>query len=344
MEKTQSTKPGQADKREPICVAADDKDMRLDRWFKRYFPALTHGQIQKYLRKGQIRIDGKRADASDRLQAGQLIRVPPLLYVTDAYGAPNKGSVVAKRAEKINHAQTEKLQKMVIYQDDDVIVLNKPSGLAVQGGTGLKENLDDALMAFCKDGKTKPKLVHRLDRDTSGVLLIARTDFAARQLTAAFRDHATQKIYWAVTMGVPKARQGRISAPLIKRGEIMHVCEEKDEDAKSAVTLYQVMESVTGQAAFVALWPITGRTHQLRVHLAHLGTPILGDRLYSGGVATVLPLAELGKGLHLHARRIIVPHPRRGTIDVTAPLGLEMKKTWRWFNFDTQAEADFDDI
>ncbi len=231
---------------------------------------------------------------------------------------------------------------MVLYEDDDVIVLNKPAGLAVQGGTGLKENLDDMLMAFSRDKKTKPKLAHRLDRDTGGVLLIARTDYAAAKLTASFRHRDTQKIYWAITDGVPKPRRGRIDVPLVKRGERIEVAEAIDaNEAKAAVTLYQVIETARKKIAFVALLPVTGRTHQLRVHLAHLGTPILGDRMYGRGPLEALPQKELGRGLHLHARRIVVPHPRRGLIDVTAPLGAEMKKTWRWFQFDEKAGTDF---
>ncbi len=231
---------------------------------------------------------------------------------------------------------------MVLYEDDDVIVLNKPAGLAVQGGTGLKENLDDMLMAFSRDKKTKPKLVHRLDRDTGGVLLIARTDYATAKLAASFRHRDTQKIYWAITDGVPKPRQGRIDVPLVKRGERMEAAEAKEaNEAKAAVTLYQVIETARKKIAFVALLPVTGRTHQLRVHLAHLGTPILGDRMYGRAPLEALPQKELGRGLHLHARRIVVPHPRRGVIDVTAPLGAEMKKTWGWFQFDEKTETDF---
>lgn len=338
-----STKP-EGEKFKPHTVLPDEQDMRVDRWFKHKFPDLTHGQIQKYLRTGQIRVDGKRAEASDHLKSGQIIRIPPPLYDKDESGKARKGSAVSERMARINQSRTDELKKMIIYQDDDVIVLNKPAGLAVQGGTGLKENLDDNLMLLSKDGKTKPKLVHRLDRDTSGVLLIARTDYAARQLAASFRERETKKIYWAAVVGKPKPERGKISAPLIKSGEIMRVSESKSEDerAKSAITLYQVMESALDKISFVALWPVTGRTHQLRAHLAHLGTPILGDRLYGKETRVSLPMDELGKGLHLHARRLIIPHPRRGVIDVSAPLSKEMKKTWKWLNFDAKADVDFD--
>ncbi len=316
-------------------VTDDEAGLRLDRWFRRRFAALTHGQLQKLLRTGQVRVDGKRADSADRLEAGQTIRLPPqLLYADDSPQA-------AYGARPMRHG--DRLRDLILYDDDDVVALNKPAGLAVQGGTGLKENLDDTLLALSRDGKTKPKLVHRLDRDTSGVLLVARTDYAAAKLTEAFRDRATKKIYWALTLGVPKPEQGRIDAALVKRGVTMAVTSDSDEEGKSAATLYRVVERVPKQAAFVALWPLTGRTHQLRVHMAHKGTPILGDRMYGGTAPDSFPLKELGGGLHLHARRLMIPHPRRGTIDVVAPLGKAMQKTWRWFQFDEQADVNFDD-
>lgn len=318
-------------------VSADEADIRLDRWFQRHFKSLTHGQLQKLLRTGQVRVDGKRAEASKRLAAGQEIRVPPQIL------NPSKEVKQIKAEVKVSR-ETERLKKLIIFEDDDVLVLNKPAGLAVQGGTGLKENLDDMLHALSRKGEGKPKLVHRLDRDTSGVLILARNAFAATKLTAAFRARDTQKIYWGVTLGVPKPEKGRIDAPLVKQGEIMVVAEKDDEEeAKSAATLYQVVESVKKQAAFVAMWPLTGRTHQLRVHMASiLKTPLLGDPLY-GREAEKLPPESLGKGLHLHARRLVIPHPRRGVIDVVAPLGAEMMKTWKWFNFDANADTSFDD-
>ncbi|MDD5586431.1 MAG: RluA family pseudouridine synthase [Alphaproteobacteria bacterium] len=317
-------------------VTDDEAGLRLDRWFRRHFPALSHGSLEKMLRTGQIRIDGKRAKASARLEAGQVLRVPPSLKPVSPAGAAAKA-----KTRPIRDASW--LRGLVLYEDDDVVAINKPAGLAVQGGTGLKENLDDALMVFSKDGKTKPKLVHRLDRETSGVLLVARTDFAAAKLTAAFRHRTTEKIYWAVTAGVPEPAEGRIDFALLKRGERMAAVKEgEDDEAKTAATLYQVMESAAGKAAFVALWPLTGRTHQLRVHMACLGTPVLGDRLYGGENIPGLPQKEIGAGLHLHARRLVLPHPRKGVIDVTAPLSKDMRKTFRWFGFDEKAEASFD--
>lgn len=322
-------------------VGPDESGLRVDRWFKRHFPALTHGQLQKWLRKGSIRLDGKRTDSGDRIEAGQTFRLPPVLGDPEAFTAPRAGAGRPIR-------DPSKLKSMILYQDDDVVVLNKPPGLAVQGGTGLKENLDDSLMALSLDGVTRPKLVHRLDRDTSGVLLIARNDFAAAFLSSAFRRRQTRKIYWALTVGVPKPERGMIDAPLIKGGHAMRLAEPDDEgDVKSACTLYQVVESAIKKAAFVALWPLTGRTHQLRVHLASLNTPILGDPIYMGEEMQekldMLSTADLGKGLHLHARRLIIPHPRRGIIDVTAPLSPAMRQSWKWFGFDEKADVTFDD-
>ena len=319
-------------KLETHSVQDDEAEIRLDRWFKRHFPHITHGQLQKMLRTGQVRVSGKRAEASTRLLSGQLIRVPPQVIT------PPKVAIEKKSAQISSH-----LKKLILFEDDDVLAINKPAGLAVQGGTGLKENLDDMLKDF-GDGEAKPKLVHRLDRDTSGVLLLAKTTYAATKMAASFRHRDTQKIYWGLTVGIPKPEQGRISASLIKRGEVMRVDEGDHPDSKSAVTLYKTVESAKKCAAFVALFPITGRTHQIRVHLAYLGIPLLGDRLYGGSLPLGVPEDELGLGLHLHARRIVIPHPRRGTIDVTAPLEPEMRKTWRWFSFDQNADTDFSDI
>ena len=316
-------------------VADEDNGIRLDRWFRRHFPVLTHGQLQKLLRTGQVRINGKRVEASQRVETGQEIRVPPQASEVRTY-----------RAEKSSvPREYDQLKKYVLFEDDDVIVLNKPAGLAVQGGTGLRENIDDMLEVFSHRKHGKPKLVHRLDRDTSGVLLIARSTSAAAKLSASFRARATKKIYWGLTLGVPIPEKGRIDAALIKKGELMTIAEGKQDllEAKAAITVYQNMEVAKGQAAFVAMWPITGRTHQLRVHMASLGHPLVGDRLYEGRMPTTFPIDELGTGLHLHARQLIIPHPRQGTIDVSAPLGPQMRKTWKWFGFDKDAVANFDD-
>ncbi|PWC34682.1 pseudouridine synthase [Azospirillum sp. TSO35-2] len=317
--------------------------MRLDRWFKRHYPDVNHSYLQKLLRTGQVRVDGKRAETSDRLAKGQAIRIPPLA----AWAAPAKtpGHVGAK-PKPVSDKQAAELQAMVLYRDADVIAINKPAGLAVQGGTGTTKHLDAMLDALRFDGTERPKLVHRLDKDTSGVLLLARTTFAASKLTEMFRGSAVRKIYWAATVGVPKPYQGKIDLALAKEGgpHGERVAENKEE-GKRAVTVYSVLENAGKETAFVAMWPLTGRTHQLRVHMAAIGTPILGDGKYAGQDA-FLAGAEVAKKLHLHARRLILPHPRGGkTIDVTAPLPDHMLATWKYLGFSANLRGDpFEDL
>lgn len=340
-DQTNHLDPKQAHGAASQAVNPDEENIRLDRWFKRHFPALSHGELQKWLRTGQVRIDGKRAESSTRLQAGQSIRLPPQLSLNTALTKP-KG----EGGHPIRNP--DKLKALILYEDEDIVVLNKPAGLAVQGGTGLKENLDDSLMALSLDGKTRPKLVHRLDRETSGVLLIARNDYAATKLTASFRARTTRKIYWAATVGVPEPEWGYINASLARWGQTMHVVDHDSPEAKQACTYYKVMEQMPGKMAFVALLPLTGRTHQIRVHMSHIGTPILDDPFYGfdrdSEQMGCLAGLDIGTGLHLHARQLIIPHPRRGVIDVKAPLGPRMKKTWRCLGFSEKAEADFDGI
>jgi 23S rRNA pseudouridine955/2504/2580 synthase len=321
---------------ETRTVSADEADIRLDRWFKRHFPDLGHGHLQKLLRTGQVRVDGKRADAATRLEAGQAIRIPPLNVPAEAVGAPR-----AKPAPVISDKEIAALQARVLYKDDDVIAIDKPAGLAVQGGTGTSKHLDAMLDALRFGSAERPRLVHRLDKDTSGVLVLARTVFAASRLAEIFRGRDARKIYWAVTVGVPKPYQGKIDLALAKEGGSHGERVATDEDdGKKAVTFYSVLENAGKQAAFVALWPRTGRTHQLRVHMAAIGTPILGDGKYAGQDA-FLPGAEVPRQLHLHARRLIIPHPRTGKpIDVTAPLPEHMLATWKYLDFSANLKGD----
>jgi 23S rRNA pseudouridine955/2504/2580 synthase len=324
-----------------VTVKQADADQRLDRWFKKHFPHLTHGRLEKLLRTGQIRVDGKRAKAADRLEAGQIVRVPPL---GDA--AQPRPDDLPSEPKPISARDAEALLQAVLYKDDDVIVLNKPAGLAVQGGTGLDRNIDAMLDALRFGAPERPRLVHRLDRDTSGCLVLARNQAAARKLTEAFRDKTTRKIYWAVTVGAPKMNEGRIDAPLAKQSvaavgrRAAERVQIDEEEGKSAVTYYAVVERAHNKAAWLALMPLTGRTHQLRAHCVALGTPILGDGKYAGAKAYFAREA-LSNQLHLHARQIRVPHPtRRGFIDVTAPLPPHMQKTWDFFEFADKPEGD----
>ncbi len=308
-----------------VKVAPEDAELRLDRWFRREFPELSHGRLEKLLRTGQVRIDGRRAKASTRLEPGQAIRVPPLGPAA-ATGRPAPRPQVSAR-------DAEALATAVLYRDDWLIALDKPAGLAVQGGSGQKRHLDAMLDALRFGSPERPRLVHRLDRDTSGVLLLARSAAAARRLTAGFRGLQVEKLYWALVVGVPQAKRGRIAEPLAKRpGPGGEKAAPAGAAGKPAVTLYRVVESHGSRAAWLALMPLTGRTHQLRAHCALMGTPILGDRKY-GGRDAILP--GLPRRLMLLARELALPHPDDGTtLRLTAPLPPHMADAWARFGFD----------
>ena len=309
-------------------VAVDDDDIRLDRWFRRHYPGLTHGALEKLLRTGQIRIDGKRAKANIRLSVGQRIRIPPQADAV-AMGTPShegKGPDARDAAF---------VQSLVIYRDNEVIALNKPAGIAVQGGSKTTRHLDAMLDALRFGSKERPRLVHRLDRDTSGVLLLARSASTATTLGKAFQGRKVRKIYWALVVGAPAMEEGRIDLPLGKRpgprGERMMA---DVQEGKSATTRYRVIETAGRTAAWLALWPLTGRTHQLRVHCAAIGNPIVGDGKY-GGDAAFMPAGGVARQLHLHARELHLPHPSgKGEIHVTAELPRHMAESWDLFGFD----------
>src|SRR5688572_20411176 len=304
---------------ETLTVEDGEADVRLDRWFKRRFPALTHGRLEKLLRTGQVRLDGKKAKSSDRVQPGQSVRVPPLKLDS----APAHKTAPAVRPEDL-----AALKNWILHQDKSVIVLNKPPGLPVQGGTKSERNLDAILAAAADTFGGRPLLAHRLDRDTSGVLVLARNPTAARLLAEAFRGKQARKLYWALVAGKPERPHGTIDLPLAKRmgaaGERVVAFDYEEEfdldeaGARRAKTNYMTIDNAASRVTFLALEPLTGRTHQLRVHMAALGTPILGDGKY-GGSGAFLRMEGIAKQLHLHARRIRIPHPERGTIDIKAP-------------------------
>jgi 23S rRNA pseudouridine955/2504/2580 synthase len=297
---------------EVITVGDDEDGSRLDRWFKRRWPALTHGRLEKLLRTGQVRVDGKRAKSNQRLDAGQEVRVPPLgdAATTPAPKAP---------PPPVASHEVKSLRQAILHQDKHVIVLNKEAGLAVQGGSGMTRHLDAMLDALADAGGERPRLVHRLDKDTSGVLVLARTQDAARKLTAAFRSREAMKIYWALVVGLPPLDQGTIKGALAKantgRGERMEI---NEEEGKRAVTDFRLIDQAAKTCAWLDLHPRTGRTHQLRVHCLEMGTPILGDGKY-GGAGAFLEGMGLAKRLHLHARALRLPHPAGGTLSVIAP-------------------------
>jgi 23S rRNA pseudouridine955/2504/2580 synthase len=309
-------------------VSADEAGLRLDRWFQRHFPDLGHGPLQKLLRTGQVRLDGKRAQARDRVEPGQTIRLPPGVTVSPEPKLRQAAAVSARDAADI--------RDMVIHRDDLVIVLNKPPGLAVQGGTGTGRHIDGMLDALRFGLEERPRLVHRLDKDTSGLLLIARTGQAAKRLGEAFRDRETEKLYWAVVVGAPPRSEGTVDLPLAKRPGVRgdrELVQVDHEEGQKALTHFQVLDRAGKRAALLALWPRTGRTHQLRVHCAAIGCPILGDGKYGGEEALLAPVAD-AKRLHLHARRLTLPHPSgKGELRVEAEPPPHFRRTVEAFGF-----------
>ncbi len=323
-----------------LTVAEDDDGQRLDRWLKQHLP---YALIQKLIRKGAIRVDGKKAKGDLRLAAGQEVRLPPLEEKHAESKNKREGESENKPKPALAAEDVAFIKSLVIYDDGEVMALNKPPGLAVQGGTNTERHVDGMLEAFIDKKGVKPRLVHRLDKDTSGVLLLARSAKAARELGRAFKGREIRKIYWAIVIPAPDQNEGTIKAPLIKAGGAQKermVIDEKE--GKWAETDFIVLDRAGKQAAFMAFQPRTGRTHQIRVHAADaLECPVLGDGKY-GGAAARLEGMDLPKKLHLHARRIILPHPLQAkkTIDITAPLSDELKKSWKAMGFDTQSQDD----
>ncbi|MBI2719424.1 MAG: RluA family pseudouridine synthase [Rhizobiales bacterium] len=311
-------------------VAADEAGMRLDRWFKVHFPQVTFAYLNKLTRTGQVRVGGARAKTSTRLEAEQEIRVPPLAFDTRPADLPKS------EVKPLSREERRLFDSMLIHEDKDIYVLNKPAGLAVQGGSKTHHHLDGLLMGLAVELGERPLLVHRLDRDTSGVIVVAKRRAVAASLGKLFATRAVKKTYWAVVKGVPKPHQGRIDVALIKakgpNGDRMRAARDgEEEDEQHAVTFYAVIDKAGAIAAWMSLKPQTGRQHQLRAHMAHLGTPILGDVKYRGDEG--LPEGVPNK-LHLHARRIVFPHPRGGTVDVSAPLPPHLAETFALFGFD----------
>ena len=303
--------------------------MRLDRWFRLHFPQVTFAHLNKLARTGQLRVNGGRVKSNTRLEEGQEVRIPPLTFQARS---PDS---VSMAPPPLSAEERAIFRDMVIHEDADLFVINKPAGLAVQGGTKTHRHIDGLLIGLSAELGERPLLVHRLDRETSGVLVIAKRRAVAAALGKLFATRAVRKIYWAAVKGVPKPPQGRIDVPLVKaateRGDRVRAAEEREENAQRAVTFYNVVDKAPPVLAWLSLKPSTGRQHQLRAHAAHIGHPIIGDDKYHGNED--LPDA-IPNRLHLHARRITFPHPRGGTVDVTAPLPPHMRETWALFGFD----------
>jgi 23S rRNA pseudouridine955/2504/2580 synthase len=295
-----------------------------------HFPQVTFAYLNKLTRTGQVRVGASRVKTSTRLKAEQEIRVPPLAFDTRPADLPKED------VKPLSKEERRLFSSMVIHEDKDIFVLNKPAGFAVQGGSKTHHHLDGLLMGLGAELGERPRLVHRLDRDTSGVIVIAKRRAVASALGKLFATRAVKKTYWAALMGVPKPNQGKIDVALIKakgpEGDRMRPSAEgEEEDEQHAVTNYAVIDKASDIVAWVSLKPVTGRQHQLRAHMAHIGTPIYGDEKYGGNAD--MP-EGMSKRLHLHARRIVFPHPRGGTVDISAPLPRHMLDTWSMFGFD----------
>jgi 23S rRNA pseudouridine955/2504/2580 synthase len=327
---------------ETIAIANAEAGMRLDRWFRTHFPDITYGHLQKLLRSGQVRLDSRRVQANARLEAGQQLRVPAMLRQP----AKAKPSLVPPAG--LSKGDRDFIEAMVLFEDEHVLVLNKPFGIAVQGGTGTRRHIDGLLAGMADRFGDRPRLVHRLDRDTTGVLLVAKHRDAAARLGRIFQTRSAAKTYWALVKGVPKPPQGKVEAALVKAAgpdgdRVRKALPGEQDKAMHATTHYSVIDRVAHKAAWVSLKPVTGRQHQLRAHMALIGNPIVGDNKYEGD--KVLADSGIEPKLHLHARRLVIPHPVAGepSIDVTAPLPPHMARTWELLGLDANRfDADRD--
>ena len=322
-----------------LHVLPDQAEMRLDRFLRQHFEGLKQGQIEKLLRTGQIRIDGKRAKSSTRVVAGQSVRVPPFLNASGADDGERGGARGGARAAAPDIALSKDDERfvrgLVLYEDDDVIAFNKPSGVAVQGGTRTVRHMDKLLSAFTGTDGERPKLVHRIDKDTSGVLLVAKSRFAAAKLSDAFRSHRAKKVYWGLVHGVPRAPQGTIDSRVRKREP---GAGDGDGDSKRAISHYCLVAQAGQKYAWLLLSPETGRTHQLRIHCAEMGHPLVGDAKYGPrrGSEEQAPATEIADALHLHAHTLLCPHPRGGQLVLEAPLTGHMQATWAFLGLDEE--------
>jgi len=326
---------GNDDQVRQFTVGPDDDGARLDRWFKRNLPQIGFATVSRWARTGQVRVDGKRADPADRMVKGQVIRVPP--------GGSEPAGKAPRARKPLTEDQLAMADAMVIHRDRSAIVLNKPPGLATQGGSGTFEHVDGLLDAYVRGDGPRPRLVHRLDKDTSGVLLIAATPGSAAFFSRRFSGRSARKIYWALVVGIPDIKDGLIELPLSKQpgtgGEKMMV--DESGEGQPARTRYRVLDRAGNSAAWVELQPLTGRTHQLRVHMAAIGHPIVGDGKYGGQAAFLT--GSISRKMHLHARRLIIEHPDGAPLDVTAELPEHFANSMAQLGFDEADGAELAD-
>ena len=316
-------------------VLSTEDGMRLDRWFKTHYPNLGHVQLQKLLRSGQVRVDGGRVKGSFRIAETQIIRVPPIEERAPRKATPNKKM-------KITEEDIEDVKSWILYQDSHLFVINKPSGLAAQGGSGMTRHVDGLLDVLKPKNGERPRLVHRLDKDTSGVMLIARSRKAATWYTDVFQSKEAQKLYWALVVGKPKLDEGIITLPLIKtpgaKGDKVIV---DKEEGKFARTAYRVLETAGQKISWLAFQPVTGRTHQIRVHATEgLETPIVGDGKY-GGADSFIDGLPSSRQMHLHARAIVVPNFSGGMLEVLAPPPEHFMESCQFLGFETQPNYNY---
>lgn len=325
-------------------VEPGEAGQRIDRWLRAKFPGLKQGRIEKMLRKGEVRLDGGRAKSNTRIEAHQMVRVPPIA----------EGDAPPPREMRgLSEDDIAFIRSIVIYRDEHMIALNKPPGIPVQGGTGQTRHIDGMLGALA-DGGERPRLVHRIDKDTSGLLVLARSGMAARALTGAFQSKAARKLYWAAVIGNPKPRAGTITYSLMKGpgglGEKM-ICVDPRKvadfpSAKRAVTDYATVERAATRAAWVALRPVTGRTHQLRAHMAEIGCPVIGDGKYGPPAAEAdrRVTGAISRKLHLHSRAIRIPHPDGSgrIVDLRAAMPEHMLHSWDTFGWNPALGDDPD--
>ncbi len=332
-----------SDRVETIAVETGEEGMRLDRWMRSRFPNLTNGYLQKLVRSGQIRVDSKRVQANTRLQQGDEVRVPKVIRKL----TPN-ASATARAAPGVSKADRGLIEKLILFEDDYVFVLNKPFGLAVQGGTSTTRHIDGMLQGMVDRFGDRPRLVHRLDRDTTGILLVAKTRHAASRLGRVFQTRSAAKTYWALVKGVPRPAQGKVEVALVKasgpEGDRVRKARPGEQDkAMHATTHYSVIDRAGRKAAWVSLKPVTGRQHQLRAHMDVIGHPIVGDNKYPDG--SEFAVENIEDKLHLHARRLILPHPFEDQqIDVTAPLPDHMLRSWEMLGLDANRFDRDDDF